>query len=139
MSEESTTPDLVELTQRSIDAVNAGDLDAAMSFFAPDIVWEMPETFGTYEGRVALLGLVQDWLDAYDEFQLAAEEIRDVGNGVTFSVVIQRGKPRGTTGWFHFRYGAVATWLDELVVRNTNYLDVDQARAAAERLAMERG
>jgi hypothetical protein len=33
MSEESATPDLVELTRRSFEAGNRRDLDAAMSFY----------------------------------------------------------------------------------------------------------
>jgi hypothetical protein len=36
MSEESTTPDLVELTRQGLDAFNRRDLDAQMSFYAPD-------------------------------------------------------------------------------------------------------
>jgi hypothetical protein len=39
MPDESTTPDL-ELLQRSIDALNARDIDAAMNLYACDIVWE---------------------------------------------------------------------------------------------------
>ena len=135
--EESTTPDLVELTQRGIDAVTACTTARKASTFSSDIVWE--GVIGTFEGRAALRGLVQDWLDAYDEFELAAEEIRDLGNGVTLSVVIQRGRPRGNAGWVQYRYGAVATWVDGLVQRNTHYLDIDEARAAAERLAEGRG
>jgi hypothetical protein len=36
MSEESTTPDLVELTRRSVEAANRRDLDAVASSFAED-------------------------------------------------------------------------------------------------------
>jgi ketosteroid isomerase-like protein len=138
MPEKSTTPDLVELAQRSIDAMNAGDIDAAMNLYDSDIVWEAG-TVGTFEGRAALRGFFQDWLDAYDELEMAAEEIHDLGNGVTFGVFIQRGRPRGTTGCVRVRYGAVATWLDGLLRRYTSNVDVDQARADAERLAEERG
>jgi hypothetical protein len=140
MTDESTTSDLVELTRRALEAFIAGDIHAAMNPFASDIVFEAPETaFETFEGRAALRGFFHDWLDTYDELEVAAEEIRDLGNGVTFGVFIWRGKPRGTTGWVQFRQGSVATWVDGLVRRNTIYLDVDEARAAAERLAEERG
>jgi hypothetical protein len=33
----------------------------------------------------------------------------------------------------------VVTWIDGLIERTTNYFDIDEARAAAERLAEERG
>ena len=134
--EESPTPDVVELAQRYLDAVNAGDIDAATSLFAPDIVWE--GAFQTFEGRAAVRGFLQDWVDAHDEFELAAEEVRDLGGGVAFSVFIQRGRPRGATGWVQLRAATVTLVVDGLAERVTVYLDVDEARAAAERLADER-
>ena len=137
VSVESTTPDLAQLAQRWIDAVNAGDIDAATSIFAPDIVWQ--GVFQTFHGRAAARGFVQDWLDAYDEFELGAEEVRDLGGGVAFSVFIQRGRPRSATGWVQLRAASVNTVVDGLAVRATLYLDIDQARADAERLAQERG
>ena len=137
MPEESTTPDLVELAQRYIDAVNVGDIDAATNLFASDVVWE--GVFQTFEGRAAARGFLQDWLDAFDEFELAAEELRDLGGGVAFSVFIQRGKPRGATGWVQVRAASVTVVVDGLAERVTLYLDIDEARAAAERLAEERG
>ena len=84
-------------------------------------------------------GFVQDWLDAYDEFEFAAEEIRDFGSGVTFSMFIQRGRPRGSAGWVQYRQGVVTRCVDGLARRVTFYPDLDEARAAAERLAQERG
>jgi len=134
--EESPTPDVVELAQRYLDAVNAGDIDAATSLFAPDIVWE--GAFQTFEGRAAVRGFLQDWVDAHDEFELAAEEVRDLGGGVVFSVFIQRGRPRGATGWVELRAATVNIVVDGLAERATVYLDVDEARVAAERLAGER-
>ena len=137
MPKESTTPDLVELAQRLTDAGNARDIDAAMNLVASDIVWE--GVMQTMEGRAALRGFLQESLDIYDELEVAAEEIRDLGNGVTFGVFIQRGRPRGSTGWVQYRRGAVDTWVDGLLRRHTVYLDIDEASAAAERLAEERG
>jgi len=40
MAEESTTPDLMELAQRRVDAADSGDVDAMVSFFASDAVWD---------------------------------------------------------------------------------------------------
>lgn len=58
MSEAPTTPDLVELAQRLVDAANPRDLDAAMNFYAPDVVFDISETFGIYEGHTALRGFL---------------------------------------------------------------------------------
>jgi ketosteroid isomerase-like protein len=138
VSEESTTPDLLELGQRLTDALNARDIDAAISLYAPDAVFDMA-TFGIYEGRAAIRGLFEDWLSAYDDFGYEIEERRNLGGGVTFIVWVQRGRLRGSTSWVQFRAASVGTWVDGLVERSTQYQDIDQARAAAERLAKERG
>jgi ketosteroid isomerase-like protein len=147
--EKSTTPDLVELARRLVDAGNARDtagtprsdqdrIDAVMSFFAPDAVFDMGEGFEVLEGRPAVRGFFEDWLRVYDEFELHVEDVRDLGNGVVFSVVVQRGKPRGSAGWVHNRHASVGTWVDGLIERTTAYVDIDEARSAAERLAEER-
>ena len=72
-------------------------------------------------------------------FEFEAEETLDLGNGVGFRVVIQTGRPVGSTGEVRLRYAAVGVWEDGKIVRMTNYKDVDMARADAERLASERG
>ena len=137
MPDEPTTADPEELTQRFVDALNVGDIDVAMNLYASDVVVE--GAMQTLEGRDAVRGWTQDWRDAFDDFELTTEEVRDLGNGVTFGVSISRGRPRGGAGWVQFRYGVVNTWVDGLVRRSTFYLDIDEARAAAERLAQERG
>jgi len=35
------------------------------------------------------------------------------------------------------RFAAITTWVDGLIKRSTFYTDIDEARAAAERLAEE--
>jgi ketosteroid isomerase-like protein len=79
MSEESTTPDPVELTRSLSEAVNRCDLDAAMSLYAPDAVWESPPLGTRFEGLPAIRGFPEDWLSAYDEFWAEPEEILDLG------------------------------------------------------------
>jgi hypothetical protein len=67
------------------------------------------------------------------------EEFRDLGDGVTFGVLFQRGRPAGSSGFVELRAAMVATWTDRLIERVTVYANPDEARAAAERLAEERG
>ena len=47
MSDESTTPGLVEFTRKAIDSSRRGDYDAAMALFAPNVVWESWDGLGT--------------------------------------------------------------------------------------------
>ena len=96
MSEESATPDLVERVRRSIQAANDRDIDLALTFFAPDALWDMsPMGMGRFEGIEAIRGFFEDWIGAYEESAMDAEEIVDLGNGVTFAVLLQKGRPVG--------------------------------------------
>src|SRR5271165_266695 len=136
-SEESPTPDLVELIRRSIEVE---DMDAAVGFYAPNAVWDAsPWGMGVFEGQAAVQGFFEDWLSSYSGIEWKAEEIRDLGNGVAFAVILQKGRVAGSSGSAQLRYGSVTEWVDGLIVRNTTYTDIDEARAAAECLAKERG
>ncbi len=140
MTEESTTPDLVQLTRAWLEAGTSGDLDRILSFLGPDPVWDMsPMGMGLFEGRVAVRGFYLDWMGAYEDYRIEAEEIHDLGNGVTFGIVVQEGRPMGSLGAVRLRYGSCTQWVDGKAVRVWNYTDIDEARAAAERLAEERG
>jgi len=139
MSEESTTPDLVELTRQSVQATGRRDADAALRFLAADAVWDLsPTGLGTFEVRAAIRGLTEDWFAAYAEFAMDADEIVDLGGGVTFSLFTVVGRPVDSASHVRLRYASVAEWAEDSIVRITNYLDIDEARAAAERLAEER-
>ena len=139
MPEESTTPDLVELARRAYDSGNGHDFDAMMSFYAHDGVCDVsPMGLGIFEGIAAIRGFYEDWIDAYEEFEIEPEEILDLGNGVVVVVIRQNARPVGSTGHVGVRYTAVAVWVEGMIVRNTNYPDIDEAHAAAERLAQER-
>ena len=140
MSEEPTTPDLVELTRRSIESASGRDFDALMSSYRPDDVFDMsPMGLGIYEGLVAIRCFYEDWIDAYEEFEANPEDILDLGNGVVVAVIGQSARPVGSTGHVRLRYAAVVRWVEGMIVRVTNYADVDEGRAAAERLAESRG
>ncbi len=140
MPEESTTPDLVELTRRAVNPGNSRDLDAAPSFYAPDAVLDASSVgLGTFEGLAAIRGFFEDWIRSYAEFEIEPEKIHDLGNGVIFTVVRQSGRLVGGTGRVHVRYATVLVWADSAIVQCANYTDINEARAAAERLAEERG
>ena len=136
--EESTTPDVVELTRRSVEAANRRDLDAAAGSFAEDATFDGRALGDHFEGRAAIRSFLEDWFDTYEELQFGLEEVRDLGNGVVFAVVVQNGRPAGSAGHLRQREGWVFVWVRGLIARLTIY-EVDEARAAAERLAQERG
>src|SRR5213592_2649003 len=139
MAQESTTPDPVELSRRLVEALDRLDFDAAMSFYAPNAVWEGRASGMTLEGRTAIRGFLEDMTVAYEEFEVQREETLDLGNGVALGVIRASGRPVGSTGRVELRLAIVAVWEEGLIVRITTYDDTDEARAAAERLAEERG
>jgi ketosteroid isomerase-like protein len=139
MTEESTTPDLVELTRAYVEAVNRGDLDAVMSFYGPHASWESPPLGTSFKGLAAIRGFHEDWWGAYEEYEIQTEEILDLGNGVVLVVLRQNARPLGSTGHVQTRTAGTSEWEDGKIARVTVYHDIDEARAAAERLAQERG
>ncbi|HEY4427742.1 MAG TPA: nuclear transport factor 2 family protein [Solirubrobacteraceae bacterium] len=141
MSEESTTPDLVELGRGLFEAANRRDFDAILLRYAPDAVWDMNPLggLGSFEGHVAIRGFWEDWFASYEDLEIEPEQSLDLGNGVGFTVVIQKGRPVGSSGEVRLRYALVSEWVGGLIVRLTNYTDITEARAVAERLAEQQG
>ncbi len=137
MSEESTTPDLVELTRLTVQALNRHDFDAASSIFASDAVYLGAE-IGTFEGRAAVRALLEDMFEPYEEFHVEIEEVLDLGVGVIFVLYVVKGRPVGSAAEVRLRFASVVVWGDGLIERQTNYMDIAKARAAGERLAQER-
>jgi ketosteroid isomerase-like protein len=138
VSQESTTPDPVELLRRLREAINRRDFDAVEGFYALDAVYRGTE-IGMFEGAAAIRGLIEDFLSSYQEFHAEAEEISDIGNGIVFGVTIFRGRLLGGSGQLQLRFPSVTVWTHGLIERQMDYMDIDEARAAAERLAAERG
>ena len=134
---ESTTPDLVKLVRAHFEAGNRRDLDAVTSNFAPDAVLDGRVPGDHFEGRAAIRSFVEEWFGTYEELEFGLEEVLDLGNGVVFAVVTQNGRPVGSASHLRQREGWVYVWVGGLIVRLTTY-DVDEGRAAAERLAEER-
>jgi hypothetical protein len=94
MSEQPTTPDLEEMTRQAIESVATRDWGVAMSFYGPDSVWDMSELgLGTYHGVAAIRGVFQDWLGAYEKFEMAVEEVVALNDRLTLAVVHQDGQP----------------------------------------------
>jgi ketosteroid isomerase-like protein len=138
MPEESTTPDLVARMRRLGDAWNRGDLDAVLSMFAADAIFD-EEGLGTHEGVAAIRVRLKDWIDAFEESENVLEERVDLGNGVVFGVGHMRGRPVGSAAHAQLHWAVVIVWTKGMIERFMPYTDPNQARAAAERLAQERG
>jgi ketosteroid isomerase-like protein len=114
-------------------------LDVGLKHYAPDAVYDSDGLGTGFEGLAAIRRFMEDWTAAYDDFSMMPEEVSDLGNGATLSIVLQSGRPVGSTGRVEWRFAAIAFWVDGLIVRAVTYADIEEARAAAARLAPERG
>jgi hypothetical protein len=73
MHEESTTPGLVEMMRLAFEATNRGDLDSAVSIYAPDAVWDASVNgLGVFEGPEAIRGFMEDWQGTYEDYVIEA-------------------------------------------------------------------
>ena len=135
MPEESTTPDLVELVRKQVEALDRGDVDGVMSSVSEDVVLDGRADF--VEGRAAIRGFLEDWFRAYEELDFELEKVSHLGGGVVFAVVSQDGRLVGSAGRIRQREGWVYLCVGGSIARLTTS-EVDQARASAERLAQER-
>jgi ketosteroid isomerase-like protein len=107
------------------------------SSFAEDAIFDGRGLGDRFEGRTAIRSFLENWFGTYEELEFGLEEVRDLGNGVVFAVVIQVGRPVGSAGHLRQREGWVFLWVRGLIAHLSIY-DIDEARAAAERLAESR-
>ena len=138
MPEQSTTPDLVELTRLAVAAATRGEFEA---YGSPDIVLDTAGYgMGTFHGREAVIGFLKDWTSSFEDLIIEPDEILDLGHGVAITLYHQEGRPIGGSSYVRVRSAMVTLWVDGVTVRNTIYTEaeIDEARAAAERLAQER-
>jgi ketosteroid isomerase-like protein len=142
MAKESTSRDPVELTRQRWEAASRSefDLQTLADDYSLDAVMDTAGYgMGTFQGREAISGFLSDWISSFEDLTMEAEEIAGLGNGVVLVVYHQQGRPLGGTNHVRVRSALVAVWVGALIVRTTIYPDPDEARAAAERLADERG
>ncbi|MGO9583412.1 MAG: nuclear transport factor 2 family protein [Acidimicrobiales bacterium] len=137
--ESTTQTDLAERALAMVVAGDRGDFDGAMRFYAPDAVFELVDDGIRLDGAPAIRGFMEDWFANFDDHHWTAEEVLDVGNGVVLVVYHDSGRPGGSTFTAQERAALVSEWKEGLIVGVKDHGDLDEARAAAQRLAESRG
>jgi hypothetical protein len=139
VADESTTPDLLELNRRMIEADTFDEFAMfAEQFFAPTAVWQT-HAGNTMKGRGAIVAFVRDYWSMWDDHHHYVEENVDLGHGVIRGVVREHGRMKGSDAYVEARWAFVGLLIEGPCVRFAGYSDLDEGRAAAERLAQERG
>ena len=137
--EESTAPNLAALWQEAAHAADHRDFDAAMEFFAPDAVWDVQPLGISLEGAPAIRRFLEDWFGTYEDYGTEQVVGHNLGNGVVFAVTRLDARPIGSPSRVQERWAFTSAWAAEKIVRVIGRTDIADARAAAERLAEERG
>jgi ketosteroid isomerase-like protein len=85
--------DNVELVRGAFRALNAGGIEAALAFFAPDCVWYPTDRWlegSAYRGHEGMRTLVAAFSDNFDHWEFEVQDTRDMGDRV-----IARSEMRG--------------------------------------------
>jgi ketosteroid isomerase-like protein len=98
-----------------------------------------PSGLGTFEGQAAVRGFIKDWWDAFEDLRFELEEVLDLGSGVVLAIAHQDARLLDSPGRVQRREAYVLQWAGSMTARVTTYGDIDEGRAAAERLVEERG
>jgi ketosteroid isomerase-like protein len=75
----------VDAIRASYEAFNRRDFDAFFEFYDPDIIWEQDERFvepGTHYGHAGVRHVFDSIFESFEDFQVEAEEIFDLGDQV---------------------------------------------------------
>lgn len=124
----------VEVVRRALQAYAEEGLDAMAEFWDPDIDWRAAEgaidDFGEMHGKAAVRSYLQDWVDMFDDLNLVAEELRDVGDDRVFAILRLTGRAKISGTDTDLRYAVVYTIGDGKVVRGREYLNPDEGLEA---------
>jgi ketosteroid isomerase-like protein len=129
----------VEIVRRMMDAYNLRDFDVALSFFAPDAVFDASHRgLGVFQGQEMIRKVGEAWLQTFEDFETELRDVADFGRGVVFTVQRTLGRPGGSGYFVEGWEACVAVLQNGQIAYYTNYSNIDEARAAAERLAESR-
>lgn len=125
----------IELTRRSFEAFNRGDILEVLARLTPDVeVYADPDlpNSGTFHGHEGALLWFERWLEAWETFTVELEEIIPVGDNLV-ACVIQHGRGRGSGVEVNMRSAYVLTIRDGQTTRLHLYPDKATALAVARR------
>jgi ketosteroid isomerase-like protein len=139
MSQERTSPDLLELTRQLVAAFDSGDVDTIAGLGAQDAVLQTMGLGLRFGGTQAIRSFLEDWLGSFADLTFELLELQQLANGVVFVLLHQSGSPAGALGSIGQEEAWVIVWARGQVTRLASYIDIDAARADAERLARDTG
>jgi uncharacterized protein len=126
MSEEN-----VKLLRRAWEAWRRGDMDAVVSLWDPEVVWDFqhfqnwPET--SYHGVEGIRRFLAEWLEMWGDYEVDVNEILPAPDGRVVSLFTQRAKGGQSGLPMVLSMAQIVTLRNGKIIRFDNY--DDQARA----------
>lgn len=106
MSQENT-----ELVRRAFEAANAGGVEAALTFYSPDVVFYTIAAWAEdaeYRGHDGVRELNAIFTNAFEDFAWDVREIRDAG-GRVLVLTDMTGRIKGSAAPIRERYAVVCS------------------------------
>lgn len=127
MSEEN-----VEVVRKNVDAVNRGDVEAAVETFDPDVVFEPQRASvqGAYRGHAGIREWLADTRENFAAYRLDLDH-RDLGEDRVLSIGSLHFRGQGSGVETEVPIAAIALLRDGKVVRLKDFGDRRKALAAA--------
>jgi ketosteroid isomerase-like protein len=76
----------VEIVRKATESWNSGGIEAVLPFYCEDVVWDAfpdaPDNSTVFRGHDGIRELASNWTNSFDDYTLAAHEIRDLGDTV---------------------------------------------------------
>ena len=120
----------VEIVREANEAWKRGDLDAVVQALDPRIEWhtaaDEPDA-GTRRGVEAIIALIADWAQSFEDFSVEPLEFIDAGDRVVMPMTARR-RPHGSEQTVEVPETQVYT------VRNGKIVEVREYRTKAEAL-----
>jgi|SRR5580704_240528 ketosteroid isomerase-like protein len=106
----------VEIVRNAFQAFSAEGIDAALSFFSPDVVWHPIDRWldgAAYRGHDGMRRLSAAFSENFDDFRYDVHEVRDAQDRV-LALVDMKGRIKGSSSEVNQRRGFVVSgFVDE--------------------------
>jgi ketosteroid isomerase-like protein len=124
----------VATAREGMAAFRRGDIEAFLALLDPEVEVFSPPEFpnsGRFSGREGYLRWTSQWLDAWETFDVEAQDFEPVGDHHVLIPVVQRGKGKGSGVEVEMRACYMLEYRDGLVRRMHLYPDRETAVQAA--------
>jgi ketosteroid isomerase-like protein len=119
-----------DLFDRSVAAVERGDVEEWKSFYTADVQWQTIEGSpdeGTYSGHAGIQALIETWLGDFDDMRIEALAFDDRGDHALVEVGLS-GRGKGSGIETSLSYATVVWVRDGKLSRVKEFPDLDTAR-----------